>query len=231
MRGIGRDKTSEWARICPVCNRNVYHKNANSLRSGMWKNCPCWTCRSRLNSEKTKGRPRPPFTDEWKRNIGTGHKKSKTWKASMNTPEYKEKHRQKMLQMIREGKSKVAFNRTACDVFDFLNEQLHWNGQHGTAGKEKSVDVFFLDYYEPTLNVAIEYDEKHHRKPSRYKGDWIKQKVVMDTIGCEFYRVDEVSQIVRKIDKLPTDRTQQLQEIITQYYETKNQRTKSYQHK
>ena len=126
-----------------------------------------------------------------------------------------------MIRMIREGKSKVAFNPRACDVFDFLNNQLHWNGQHAQVGKEKVVNVFFLDYYEPSINVAIEWDEKHHRKPSRYKGDWIKQKVVMDTLGCEFYRVDEMSQQIRKIDKFPNDRTQQLQDTINKYYERK----------
>lgn len=221
MRGTDRYKTSEWVRICPDCKGNVYHKNANSLQVGIWKNSPCWNCRAKITSKETKGNPRPPFTDEWKRNIGKGHKKSEVWKASMNTPEYKEKHRQKMIRLIKENKSKVGYNPKACDVFDFINQRLQWDGLHAKNGKEKIVDVFFLDYYVPALNIAIEWDEKHHRKPCRYKGDWIKQKVVMDTIGCEFYRVDEMSKTVRKIDKLQTDRSPEIQKTIEEYYEIK----------
>jgi hypothetical protein len=211
----------KYSKLCPQCGSTIYYKNSNSYHANRKKQNVCRECKCKGHSVKLKGKKLPPFTNEWKRNLATSHKKSDVWKASMNTPEYKEKHRQKMLRMIRENKTSVAFNPRACDVFDFLNNQLHWNGQHAKAGKEKVVDVFFLDYYEPFMNVAIEWDEKHHRKPSRHRGDWFKQKVVMDTLGCEFYRVNEVSKQVKKVDKLTTDRTPQLQEIINNYYEIK----------
>jgi very-short-patch-repair endonuclease len=128
----------------------------------------------------------------------------------------------KMLRMIREGKSSVAFNPKACDVFDFLNDRMQWNGLHAKNGKEKVVDVFFLDYYEPSLNVAIEWDEKHHLKAKRRQRDGWKSKVVMNTIGCEFYRVNDVCKQVKKIDHSNTDRTEKLQQVINEYYELKS---------
>ena len=206
---------------CKTCGEKKFYKNANSYRANKYKISECKKCADKTRSQKTKNRPRPPFTEEWKQNIAIGHKKSEVWKASMNTLEYKEKHRQVMLKMIRDGKSKVAFNSKACEVFDFINQKLQWNGLHAKNGKEQVVDVFFLDYYDPSLNIAIEWDEKHHRKPSRHRGDWFKQKVVLDTIGCEFYRVDEVSKIVKKVDKLQIDRTKELQQVINEYYENK----------
>ena len=218
MRGKNRYTTSEWVRECPICHGNVYHKNANSLNVGIWRNCPCWECRAKIRSEKTKGQTRPSFSDEWKRNIGIGHKNSEIWKASMNTPEYKEKHRQKMLRMIQEGKTSVAFNPKACEVFNFFNSKLQWNGQHAKNGKEKVVDIFFLDYYEPSLNVAIEWDEKHHRKSKHRKLDGWKSKIVTNILGCEFYRIDDVSHHVRKIDHNSIDRTPELQQLTNEYY-------------
>lgn len=195
----------KYSKVCPKCSAIVFYKTKGAYYANKNKNTQCRRCKGNEHSKILGGRSRPEFTDEWKKNIAISHKKSEVWKSSMNTPEYKEKHRQKMLKMIREGKSKVAFNPKACDVFDFINQKLKWNGLHAKNGKEQIVDIFFLDYYVPVINVAIEWDEKHHKKPSRYRGDWIKQKVIVDTIGCEFYRVDDVTKIVRKVDKLPID--------------------------
>lgn len=212
------NKTS-WFKTCEKCGGTVYYKTIGSYYANRNKNSQCQKCKNKTHSALLKGRPRPEFTKEWRKNLALSHKKSKVWHESMNTPEYKEKHRQKMLKMIREGKSDVAFNPRACKVFDFINQKLGWNGLHAGNGKEQVVDVFFLDYYVPVLNVAIEWDEKQHRKPSHYRKDWIKQKVVIETIGCEFYRVDDVSKTVRKIDGLPTNRTNELQSAIREYYE------------
>ena len=186
-----------------------------------YKNTPCRKCNGENQAKRLKGIKRPPFTSEWKRNIAIGHKNSKIWKTSMNTSEYKEKHRQKMIRLIKENKSKVGYNHKACDVFDFINQKLQWNGLHAKNGKEQSVDVFFLDYYVPDLNIAIEWDERHHKKPSRHRGDWIKQKIVIEKLGCEFYRVDETNKIIKKIDHLPVDRSSKLQQVINEYYENK----------
>ena len=139
----------------------------------------------------------------------------------MNTPEYKEKHRQKMLRMIKENKMSVAYNPKACEVFDFLNQKLNWNGLHAKNGKEKIVDVFYLDYYEPNLNIVIEWDERHHKKAKRRQYDGFRQKIVTDTIGCEFYRVDDTTKTIRKVDHNLTDRTSQIQSIVNEYYENK----------
>jgi hypothetical protein len=209
----------KYSKVCPTCNEVVFYKTKNSYWANKNKNVPCRKCKGKLHSKILKGRTRMPFTDKWKKNLAKSHKKSEVWKASMNTPEYKEKHRLKMIQLIKENKSTVAYNSKACDVFDYINKSLNWNGLHAKNEKEKVIDVFFLDYYEPTLNIAIEWDEKHHKKPSRYKADWIKQKVIMNNIKCEFYRVDETTLSVKKIDNNLPDHSEQIQNTIQKYYE------------
>jgi hypothetical protein len=206
--------------LCPKCNEPKVFKNKNSYYSNYKRDTVCKRCKFEEHSKKLEGRKRMPFTDEWKRNIAKGHKKSEIWKSSMNTPEYKEKHRQKMFRLIKEGRyGRVGFNLNACKVFDFINSQLNWGGVHAKNNGEQSVDVFILDYYEPKLNIVIEWDERHHKKPSRHKADWIKQKVVLENLNGEFYRVDDTTKTIRKVDKTSTDRTTELQSILNKYYE------------
>ena len=210
-----------WCKV-GTCGHTVYYKTYGAYLANKKTSVQCKECRYKNHSKIMSGRKRKPFSEKWKRNLAIGHKKSDIWKASMNIPQYKEKHRQKMLRLIREGKyGRVGFNLEACNVFNVINQKLNWNGQHGKNGSEKNVDVFLLDYYEPNLNLVIEWDEKHHKKPSRHKADWIKQKIVLETLNCEFYRVDDVTKTIRKVDKISTDRTSLLQNIINEYYEHK----------
>jgi very-short-patch-repair endonuclease len=125
-----------------------------------------------------------------------------------------------MFRLIREGKCvRTGFNLEACKFFDFLNQKLRWNGQHAKNDKEKSVDVFLLDFYEHSQNVAIEWDEKHHKKAQHKKKDGFKQRLIMKSIGCEFYRIDDVTKTVRKVDKIPNDYTFKIQSTLNEYYE------------
>ena len=209
--------------LCPKCNNIKEFKNKNSYWADYKNPSICKLCRHKEHSKKLNGKKRLPFSDKWKRNIAIGHKKSEIWKTSMNTPEYKEKHRQKMFRLIKEGRyGRVGFNLNACQVFDFINEKLSWHGLHAKNGGEKSIDVFILDYFEPQFNIAIEWDERHHKKPSQRKKDGFKQKIVMESAKCEFYRIDDTTKIVRKVDKNLIDRTLQIQSVLNKYYEIKN---------
>lgn len=213
-----------WYKVCK-CGNITHYKTYGSYLANKCKKekAPCKECRYKSHSQKMKGRKRPPFSDKWKRNIAIGHKKSDVWKQSMNTPEYKEKQRQKMLRLIREGKyGRVGYNLEACKIFDYINTRLGWNGQHAKYNGEKSVESFILDYYEPNLNIVIEWDEKHHKKAKHRQYDGFRQKIITDTIGCEFYRVDDTTKSVRKVDKIPTDRSMKLQNTLNEYYENQN---------
>ena len=51
------------------------------------------------------------------------------------------------------------------------------------------VDRFFIDGYIPSLNLAIEIDEKYHKK--FIDNDIIRQKIIEDELGCEFIRIND----------------------------------------
>lgn len=212
----------KYSKTCFICGNVIFYKTKGSYWANKNKNAPCWKCDRKIHSKRLQGRERSPFSDKWKKNIAESHKKSEVWKMSMNTPEYKEKHRQKMIKMIKENKTTTAFNKNACKVFDFINQKLGWNGQHGMNGKEKVVDVFFIDYYEPNLNIAVEWDESHHHKKHIRQKDGFKSKIVMETIGCQFYRIDEMFKSVRKIDHLTENYSDKIKNCLQEYYETQN---------
>jgi phage anti-repressor protein/very-short-patch-repair endonuclease len=59
-----------------------------------------------------------------------------------------------------------------------------------------------IDFYLPELNIAIEYDEKHHL--SRRKIDNKRQKEIQEILKCDFIRVAEYLELsaVNKLIKL-----------------------------
>ena len=57
------------------------------------------------------------------------------------------------------------------EFFDELNKENGWSGRHAKNGGEVSVGGFWLDYYEPNLNLVIEWDERHHKYPKKKKQD------------------------------------------------------------
>jgi len=101
------------------------------------------------------------------------------------------------------------FNKNACKIFDEINKILKWNGVHAMNGGEKIIkinsNVYYIDYYEPSKNIAIEYDEKHHFKPSYDKNkDIIKESKIKNRLHCKFYRIrynDDIEEFVEKLKK------------------------------
>jgi very-short-patch-repair endonuclease len=50
---------------------------------------------------------------------------------------------------------------------------------------------YFLDFYLPEFDIAIEYDEKSHYKKSNMQSDAKRQKYIEDKLGCLFVRVSD----------------------------------------
>lgn len=66
---------------------------------------------------------------------------------------------------------------------------MGWKGQHAENGGEIHIRGWFLDYYEPNLNIVIEYDEKQHNTAKRKEKDVRKEQEVIENLGCKFYRI------------------------------------------
>lgn len=84
-----------------------------------------------------------------------------------------------------------SYNPKACLLFEQINVGMGWAGQHAENGGEFQVLGYWVDYYEPNLNIVIEYDEKDHEKASRKEKDAFRQKEITEFLGCEFYRIKE----------------------------------------
>jgi hypothetical protein len=83
------------------------------------------------------------------------------------------------------------YNKNACRLFDEINATMGWSGRHAENGGEVCVRElgYWLDFYEPTLNIVIEFDEKHHKYLT--EKDDIRQKEIVEHFGCKFYRLTE----------------------------------------
>jgi len=56
--------------------------------------------------------------------------------------------------------------------------------------RQHRVSGYFLDGYIPSLNLAIEVDEKHHRSAERLSKDKIRENNIINEIHCSFLRLN-----------------------------------------
>lgn len=56
--------------------------------------------------------------------------------------------------------------------------------------RQYSILNYRIDYYIPSLNIAIEYDENCHKNYS-YENQELRQKKLEDKLGCKFIRVSD----------------------------------------
>jgi len=89
------------------------------------------------------------------------------------------------------GQIYPSYNKTACKIFDEINNELKWNGQYAENGGEFYIKElgYWIDYYEPILNIVIEYDEKYHTQKHRAALDAIRQAEIIKHLKCQFYRI------------------------------------------
>ena len=82
------------------------------------------------------------------------------------------------------------FNSTRKEIL-FLNELEHALIPFNLKGiKQYKVLNYRIDYYIPTLNIAIEYDENNHNNYS-YEAHEGRQKAIENKLKCKFIRVSD----------------------------------------
>ena len=62
------------------------------------------------------------------------------------------------------------------------------------------VGSYLIDAYIPSLNLAIEIDEKHHSYT--IEDDLKRQKYIEEKIGCEFFRINVSKSLYSQVDEL-----------------------------
>ncbi len=102
------------------------------------------------------------------------------------------------------------YNRKACSFFDQLNKNYNLNGMHALNKKELHIKKlgYFVDYYEPNLNLIIEWDEEylHYDINGNLKlKDIQREKEIKEHLKCYFLRIKEnniTSQFYNKLEEI-----------------------------
>lgn len=98
------------------------------------------------------------------------------------------------------------FNPVACSYFDKLNTDRGWNLQHAMNGGEKRLLCYYPDAYDSNRNIVVEYDESHHYDigGNLKEKDVIRMNNLIKELGCQFYRYNEKTQILRCFNEVTT---------------------------
>lgn len=210
-------KIKKWKRICPNPDRNpncekelFYSTKGNKVRAEK-QNTNCRSCammvifrveeiRKKISeslngitrSEETREKLRKawefrkliPFTEETR-------KKMREAKKGIKREPFTDEHKKNLrISATKNGQKIPNFNKTACLYFDWLNKWNGWNGQHALNGGEKEVNGYFVDYFEPTLNMVIEWDEEYHYENNKLREkDIRRQKEIVGELRCTFHRI------------------------------------------
>ena len=99
-----------------------------------------------------------------------------------------------ILQMIRNTdfrrKEDVFYDQQIISIFD-----------ENDVVRQFRVGDFRVDFYVVSLNLAIEFDEKHHGIKGNIEKDFIRQQKIEKMIGCNFVRVLEGEKLIDKLDQ------------------------------
>lgn len=86
-------------------------------------------------------------------------------------------------------------NINACKYFDDLSKINGWELQHALNGGEFYLSElgYFVDAYDTTNNIVIEYDEPLHydNKGNLKSKDVIRQNQIIKKLKCKFFRYNE----------------------------------------
>lgn len=190
-------KIFEITRNCPKCQSKIVYNSPIGCYKAKRRNSICNACaaRDQYTIEKQKkmirGLRKKSKSDSWAMRVAKTRKKNGTY---IVTEDIREKHRiNKINRMIADGTLIWPnYNRKACLIFDKLEKDMGWNGLYATKGKEKRIGRFWVDYYEPSKNIVIEYDEPYHynkngelRENDKKRQGWIEQRT-----GCKFFRIN-----------------------------------------
>ena len=133
-----------------------------------------------------------PVSDETRRLIS---ERTRGRRSSMKGKTHSRDTREKMRMSALKRISNQAFNGepvmpcVGFDERDFLDRVEVLIGH--TVKRQYPVCGYFLDGYINDLNLAIEFDEKKHRKRAVVRRDSLRQHEIVERLGCRVLRVDE----------------------------------------
>jgi hypothetical protein len=182
---------------CVICN-SIYEKNKNS------KGVTCCTKCTLIKSARTLAGNDNITNISQIESIKRKKKEKGFWftdknLSGLNNPMYGKKQRESTKQIIRTkrlerlktqlGQLIPAYNSNGCKAIDEYGKTHGYNFQHAENGGEYHIKElgYWVDGYDKSQNVVIEYDEKWHKR--RIHKDAERQKEITEYLNCSFIRI------------------------------------------
>lgn len=136
-----------------------------------------------------KGKKLKFFSDEHRRKMSRAAKGSQNWKKRINykhSEETKKKMRLAAIKYIEKkcGGCRPNLGNNEKQILDELEIKLGYR-----IIRQYKVGGYYLDGYIPEINLAIEVDEKYHKK--RIEKDVGREEFIKAKLGCEFLRIKD----------------------------------------
>ena len=214
------DTGNVWIRNCPKCGKIItYNRRCNYLKgcreNGRCKSCaahdaainrPPPTKIARMNMSKAQfGRKHSEETLSKMRGVNNGMfgifrcGKDNPFYGRKHTEEARRKMRVAMCRKIVQKNSETGrianVNPRETLYFWKLENRMGWNGVfYGKNPSQYLIEAigYFVDYYEPTLNIVVEYDEpRHYRRGGLRQRDVTRMHTIQRQLNCRFLRYNE----------------------------------------
>jgi hypothetical protein len=159
------------------------------------------------HTEETKEKLRWPKTEEHKKKLKISMKgKPSNRKGKPHTEESKRKMRISAIKRLESTYGSgflPSYNKKESEYFLNLQSKMGWDGIFiGNNNRQYYIDSlgYFVDYYEPTLNIVVEYDETSHydKNWNLKERDVIRMNEIKQLLNCRFFRYNEVLDELRE---------------------------------
>jgi len=190
-KNAGRTHSEEW--ICwakkTFSGKNnpfygKHHTEKTLKRLSALRRIPCQEHVKKLFSEKYSGAGNPFY--------GKSHTTETIdkLKSIANSPEGRAIRRRNIINLNKK-RFIPNYNTDGCNLFEQINKELGWHGLHAENGGEYYIEElgYWVDYYEPNLNIVIEYDEPGHNLKKQQISDVQRENAIKEYLGCKFYRI------------------------------------------
>ena len=100
------------------------------------------------------------------------------------------------------------YNKKSIPILEAIGKEHGWNLQHAENGGEFYTGIHaFVDAYDKEKNIVVEYDETVHyvdiEKNILREKDIKRQQRIIDHLHCDFYRYNEATGVLWKVDYIP----------------------------
>lgn len=212
---VCKNITKSLERICPKCNiilkySTIGNRNLANRKKNLCRKCtftgryPSEKAREKMAVSQSK-RKHPESVKQKMCGTGNGmygvhrYDHLNPFHGKCHTEEARRKMRiaacERVRQLQRSNDGRINnIGKKEGKYFDQLEKEMRWNGiYYEKSSKQFLVEYlgYFVDYYEPTHNVVVEYDEpRHYKKGILKEKDRIRMEQIKSHLKCGFWRYD-----------------------------------------